>query len=161
MLGKDGHFVTTRWVPSHVGLLGHDKGDKSGRDKARKGGNPLEQWSSLTHIKRKLKESQSQEIAKWHEVKTQERETGRRGFYVPWVKRRMNELLGRTVKKYASRYFQLKIGHGAVRTYLAKIGAVETPQCWWCGQAEQSVEHLHTKCRRRRREKTEACQKLV
>lgn len=88
MLGKDGHFVTIRWVPSHVGLLGHDKGDKSGRDKGRKGGNPLEQWSSLTHIKRKLKESQSQEIAKWHEVKTQERETGRRGFYVPVGKKK-------------------------------------------------------------------------
>ena len=58
----------------------------------------------------------------------------------------MNELLGKTLKRYASRYFQLKVGHGAVGTYLAKIGAVEISQCWWCGKAEQSMEHLHIKC---------------
>ena len=47
-----------------------------------------------------------------------------------------------TAKKYASRYFQLKVGHGAVGTYLARIGVIETPQCWCCGQAEQSVVYL-------------------
>lgn len=27
-------------------------------------------------------------------------------------------------------------------TYSAKIGFCQNPSCWWCGQAEQSVEHL-------------------
>ncbi len=65
----------------------------------------------------------------------------------------MRKVLGRTAKKYASRYPQLMIGYGAVGTYLAKIGVIETPQCWWCGQAEQSVEHLYTKCRPWRKER--------
>ena len=56
-------------------------------------------------------------------------------------------------KKYASRYYQLKVGHGAVGTYLAKIGAIDTPQCWWCDRAEQTVEHLYTECRRWRKER--------
>ena len=31
---------------------------------------------------------------------------------------------------------------------MARIGVIKTPQCRWCGQAEQSVEHLYTKCRK-------------
>ena len=51
-----------------------------------------------------MKESQSQELTRWHGV---ERETSRRGYYVPWVKGGMNKVLGSTAKKYASRYIQL------------------------------------------------------
>lgn len=36
--------------------------------------------------------TQSQELTRWHEVKTQERESSRRGYCVPWVKRRINEV---------------------------------------------------------------------
>lgn len=83
----------------------------------------------------------------------QERETNRRGYYVPRVDKGISKVWGRTAKKYASRYFQLKVGHGAIGTYLARIGVIETPQCWWCGQAEQLVEHLYTKCRKWRKER--------
>ena len=72
----------------------------------------------------------------------------------------MSEVLGSTAKKYASRYLQLKVGHGAIGTYLAKIGVIETPQCWWCGQAEKSVEHLYTKCRRWRKERRKLIRSL-
>ena len=98
-------------------------------------------------------ESHSQEMAKWHETKIQERETSRRGFYSPRVEKGMSKMLGHTAKKYASRYLQFKVGHGAAGSYLARIGVIETPQCWWCGQTEQSVEHLYTLCRRWRKEK--------
>lgn len=79
-LKRRGHSLTIRWIPSHAGLVGHDKADQSARKKAEKGGRPLEQWSSLTYIKKRLTESHSQELAKWHETKTQKRETSRRGF---------------------------------------------------------------------------------
>ena len=72
----------------------------------------------------------------------------------------MDELLGSTPKKYASRYFQLKTGHGAIGTFLARIGVIETPECWWCGEAEQSVEHLYTKCRRWRRQRRKLIRSL-
>ena len=77
----------------------------------------MEQWSSLTHIKKQLTESHSQELTRWHEIKVQESETNRRGFCIPRVENRMNKVLGRAAKKYASRYLQLKVGHGAVGTY--------------------------------------------
>ena len=72
-----------------------------------------------------------------------EREASRRGFHIPRLKAGMDELLGSTPKKYASRYFQLKVGHGAIGKFLAKIGVVETPECWWCREAEQSVDHSY------------------
>lgn len=152
-LKHHGHPVTIRWIPSHAGLVGHDQADQKAKNKARRGGKPEEQWSSLTHVKRKLVESQAQELTRWHETKSQEREMSRRGFYIPRLEKGMSKVLGSTSKKYASRYLQLKVGHGAVGTYLARIGAIETPQCWWCNGAEQTVEHLYTKCRRWRKER--------
>lgn len=45
-------------------------------------------------------------------------------------------------------------------TFLARIGAIETPECWWCGEAEQSVVHLYTKCRRWRKERRKMVREL-
>lgn len=125
-LGSKGHSVTIRWIPSHAGLVGHDKADQSARDKAQRGGKPVEQWNSLAHVKKELAESHSQKLTRWHEMKIQERETSRQGFYIPRVEKGMSKVLGSTAKKYASRYFQLKVGHRAVGTYLTRIGVIET-----------------------------------
>ncbi len=113
-LERKGISVTIRWIPSHVGLVGHDKADQGARGEAQKGEKPIEQWSSLTHIKKKMIESHSQELAKWHEAKIREREASRRGFYVLRVEKGMSKVLGHTAKKYASRNLQLKVEHGAV-----------------------------------------------
>ena len=139
-LKHHGHPVTFCWIPSQIG---HDQADQKAKDKACRGRKPEEQWSSLTYVKRKLVESQAQELTRWHETKSQERETSRRGFYIPRLEKGMSKLLRSASKKYASRYLQLKVGHGVVGTYLARIGAVETSQCWWCSRAEKNVEHLY------------------
>ena len=89
----------------------------------------------------------------WHEVKRQERKNSRRGYCIPWTKEGINPTLANASKKYASRYYQLKVGHGAIGTFLARIGVIETPECWWCGETEQSVEHLYTSCRTWRKER--------
>ena len=51
-----------------------------------------------------MSESHFQELAKWHEIKIQERETSRRGFYIPRVEKEMSKSLGHTAKIYALRY---------------------------------------------------------
>ena len=51
-------------------------------------------------------------------------------------------------------------GHGTVGTFLAKIGVIETPECWWCGGSEQSVEHLYAKCRKWRKERRRLVREL-
>ena len=40
-----------------------------------------------------------------------------------------------------------------VGVLLKRIGAVESAECWWCGQAEQSVVHLYAECRKWRKER--------
>lgn len=60
----------------------------------------------------------------------------------------MDPLLGNIKKFYALRFYQLKTGHGAISTFLSRIGAIETAKCWWCGAAEQSVMCLYAKCRK-------------
>lgn len=42
-LGRKGKSVTLRWIPGHMGLVGHDKADQIARKKAQKGGKPVEQ----------------------------------------------------------------------------------------------------------------------
>lgn len=105
-------------------------------------------------------QARRRELAKWHEVKTQEREVSRRGFYIPWTEAKINAIHGNAPKKYASRYYQLEVGHGAVGTYLARIGVTETPECWLCKETVQSVEHVYTRCRKWRKERRKLVREL-
>ena len=105
-------------------------------------------WTSLTHLKRRITEEKKVQLSTWHSQMTKEREARRSGFYFPSLKMQIDSLLGKTNKFYASRFYQLKTGHGAIGTFLKRIGATETAKCWWCGDAEQSVMHLYTKCRK-------------
>ena len=80
---KYGHSVTIWWISSHVGLVEPDSANLMARNKARRGRKAVEQWSWITYIKKKLTESRSQELTKWHEAEVQERGAIRRGFYIP------------------------------------------------------------------------------
>lgn len=59
-----------------------------------------------------------------------------------------------------NKHYQLKVGHGAVGTFLAWIRVIETPKCWWCGAREQKVIHLYTECRRWRKERRKLVREL-
>ena len=43
---------------------------------------------------------------------------------------------------------------------MAKIRRIETPQCWWCKEPVQSVEHLYATCRRWRKERRKLVREL-
>ena len=96
-------------------------------------------WTSLTHLKRRIREGKRAQQSAWRNQKAREKEEQRRGFYFSSLKMQMDPVLGKTRKFSASRLYQLKVGHGAIGTFLHRIGATETAECWWCGDAEQSV----------------------
>ena len=156
----NGHSVILRWVPGHYKVEGNERTDLATKRAAERGGLETDCWSSLTHIKTELKRTKLAELSAWHQVKTQERETSRRGFYISQAKCGINSTLGKAPKKYTARYYQLKTGHGAFGTFLARIGALETPKCWWCGASEQTVIHLYTECRRWRKERRKVVREL-
>lgn len=97
-LERNGHHVTLRWIPSHSRLTGNEKADQVAKRKAERGGKQAERWSSLAHIQRNLKKARSEELTKWHEAKTQERENSRRGYYIPWKKAGINPTLANASK---------------------------------------------------------------
>lgn len=159
-LTKNGHSVTLRWIPGHSKIEGNEKADSAAKIAADGGRKETDCWSSLTHVKKKLKRTRLAELSAWHQLKMQEREASRREFYVPRRKCGIESTLGKAPKKYAARYYQLKIGHGAVGTFRARIGDIETPKCWWCSAREQTVIHLYTECRRWREERRKLIRKL-
>ena len=101
----------------YSGLLGNEKADLTAKTRAERGGRLLERCSSLPHIKKSLTDIRHKETIKWHETKMQEREASRCGYYIPWTRGGISPILGNAPKKYASRYYQLKVGHGAVGTF--------------------------------------------
>ncbi len=116
--------------------------------------------SSLAYIGKNVTEKRSKDVAKWHKMATQDRETNRRSYSIPRTKRGISLILSSASPKYASRYYQLKVEHGAVGTYLARIGVIETPKCWWCRVAEQTVEHLYARCRKWRKQRKRLVREL-
>ena len=152
-LVQQGHDISVRWVPGHSGVEGNERADKAAKEAAIGERVRTAKWTSLTHIKQQITEEKKLQISIWHEQKTKEREASRRGFYIPCLKTQIHPLLGKAKKLYASRFYQLKTGHGAIGTFLERIGAVESAECWWCGDREQSVMHLYTRCRKWRTER--------
>ena len=134
-------------------MEGNERADMAAKEVA--GGQRIQtaKWTSLTHLKKRISEEKKAQLLTWHDQRAKERESQKSGFYIPSQKAEMDLLLSKTKKYYASRFYQLKIGHGAVGTFLKRIGATETAECWWCGAAEQSVLHLYTKCRKWRVER--------
>ena len=159
-LERTGHRTRFEWVPSHSGLIGNEKADLIARNRAERRGRLIERWSSLSYIRKNITEKQIRDITSWYETETQNREANRSGHYIPRTKVGICSALGKTPKKYTSRYYQLKVGHSAIGTFLARVGAIETPKCWWCGAREQTVEHLYTRCRKWRKQRSKLVREL-
>ena len=155
-----GYSITFQWIPGHSGLIGNEKADLSAKSRAEKGGKLTERWSSLAYIRKNVTETRTRDLTKWHEMETQDREASRCGYYVLRTKGGISLALGSAPKKYASRYYQLKVGHGAGGTFLVRIGVIQTPRCWWCGTPEQTVEHFYARCRKWRKQRRKLVREL-
>lgn len=104
-LKSKSHSVTIRQISSHIGLVEHNKANQQARNKAQRKRKPIEQQSLLIYIKKQLTKLHSQELTKWYEIKTQEREMSRQGSYIPQREKKISKLLGYLAKKYILRYF--------------------------------------------------------
>lgn len=152
-LQNNGGEVIVRWIASHSGIEGNERADKTAKEAGADSRTQAIRWSTLNHIKQKIIEAKNLEIYSWHRDRNNIRERKTQSYYVPRLKPGIHPVLGRAPKKYASRFFQLKVGHGAVGVFLERIGVAETAECWWCQQAEHTVLHLCTKFRKWRRER--------
>jgi len=55
----------------------------------------------------------------------------------------------------AIRYYQLRCGHAPTATYLKRFRQLDDDQCWWCGKAAQTREHLFRHYRQWKNEERE------
>lgn len=147
-LVQQGHEISIRWISGHNKIEGNERADRAAKKVAGEGKVRTARWTSLAHVKRQITEERKLQIYTQYQEKARERESNKLGFYIPCLKTQIHSLLGKTKKLYASRFYQLKTGHGVIGTFLERIGKVESAECWWCGKAEQSVIHLNTKCRK-------------
>lgn len=84
-LRRNGHLVAIRWIPGHSGWMGNEKADLPTKNRAQtKGENKLKDGALLHTSDKNMTETRARELIQWHQAQTQERETSRRGFYIPW-----------------------------------------------------------------------------
>ena len=118
-----------RWIPSHKEIERNERADSAAKDAAANGRSQTARWSSLTYVNQKINETKQSEIYSWHQTRNKEIERRSRNYYTSRLKPGIYPVLKQVAKKYASRFFQLKVGQGAVKVYLEKIGAIETVEC--------------------------------
>ena len=66
---------------------------------------------------------------------------------------KMDPIAAAAPKRIARRFFQLKVGHAAIGTYLARIKARDSEICQGCHQDRETVRHLLFECREWRRQR--------
>ena len=81
-------------------------------------------------MKRQIIKEKKAQLRAWHEQKTKDRESRKSGFYIFSPKVAMDPLLDKAKKIDALRFYQLKIGDGAIGTFLKRIGATKTAEFW-------------------------------
>ena len=64
----------------------------------------------------------------------------------PWQIRRKPWVPRGTKREISSAFYQIKLGHGYFKSYMKRIGHIETDSCS-CG-SKQSAKHLLLDCRR-------------
>jgi hypothetical protein len=60
----------------------------------------------------------------------------------------------------AIRFFQLKLGHAITAVYLYRIKKRDSKSCWWCGGANQDIDHLLFLYKKWRNERRDFYQEL-
>lgn len=69
------------------------------------------------------------QLAAWHDQKTKKWEIQKSGFYILSPKAKIDLLFNKIKKYYTLQFYQLKIEHEPIGTFLKKIKAKKTANC--------------------------------
>jgi ribonuclease HI len=137
---RKGASLDLNWVPGHQDILGNDKADYLAK-KASLKDPPNLQKTSYAYLGQRAK---LETTTQWKVALNANKQPSAYSKLFEW--RLGKPLIPRgTKRELASSFFQLKLGHGYLRAYLAKLGHVDNDRCS-CGGRE-TPEHLLLSCR--------------
>ena len=144
--------VSLHWVPGHEDIEGNERADQLAKAAAIM--HPTSNLTSLALTGIKIKDITHQE---WIKVLQQYKDTAVKknpNTYASkfrWrIRKRLSIPVG-TKRELASTFYQLKMGHGYMKAYLARIGKSDSSRCS-CG-AIQTADHLLLSCKWYRQER--------
>ena len=161
-LVESGVRVILRWVPSHIGIEGNEKADMIAKKAAENGlAAPENRYCSLSHITRLVKSRKLLETKEWLKDRISKRKRlGNTNTYTLPEKLKVDPQIYAIRRPIATRFFQLKLGHAITAVYLFRIKKRDSKSCWWCGAANQDIDHLLFLCKKWRDERKELYQEL-
>jgi ribonuclease HI len=145
-IASEGASLDLNWVPGHKDIPGNEKADTLAK-KASLKDPPYPQRMSYAYLGQKIKACTS---AQWEEsLRKSEKNPSTYSKLFQW--RLGKSLIPKgTKREQASAFFQLKLGHGYFRAYLAKLGHSDSNRCS-CG-GKETPEHLLLSCRELRKQ---------
>jgi hypothetical protein len=141
---EKGSKITLKWVPGHTDILGNETADYLA--KSATFNTPQSTKTSFAMLGLKVNELRTIE---WYTLL--KRAKGRTNYnrfsyqkHFPWhIQSRLRTPAG-TSRKTASAFFQLKLGHGYLKSYLYRFDYTSNDKCR-CGRTE-TTEHLLLTC---------------
>jgi ribonuclease HI len=147
-----GATLSIHWVPGHTEVTGNETADTLAKEATELVPDSYEtSFAFLGSKVRELKRLEWQALLDNYDKQPNQNPATYKKLF-PWRLSNKIQLPPGTKRELASSFYQLKIGHGYIKSYLHRLGHSDSDLCR-CGKRE-TPEHLLLSCRLLRKERT-------
>jgi ribonuclease HI len=146
LCSRKGAKVSLNWVPGHTDVYGNELADSLAKEATTL--TPVSDETSFATLGCKINELRTLEwhtvLAQYDQIPNTNTTSYKKHFW--WKLGSKLQLPTGTRRELASAFYQLKLGHGYIKSYLFRLGHSDSDRCQ-CGKKETS-EHLLLSCRK-------------